>query len=118
MSTQMAYRSWSQSMTDLLTWQWRLFEIPYQASLKMAEAALRISGKSKPTSGDRSNAVASRTHDVHALEAQALECARCGRALPREVYRVPYRDRIDWSRFPGWARPIDPEVFEGSGHEG
>ena len=37
---------------------------------------------------------------------------------PREVYQAPYRNLIDWSRFPDWARPSDPEMFEGSGHEG
>jgi hypothetical protein len=48
----------------------------------------------------------------------AEERMRNGLAPPREVYRSPCRDRIDWSRFPDWARPSDPELFEGSGHEG
>ena len=34
------------------------------------------------------------------------------------IYQMPYRNRIDWSEFPDWARPSDPEMFEGTGHEG
>ena len=41
-----------------------------------------------------------------------------GLAPPREVYRVENRQRIDWLKFPGWARPVDPEVFVGCCHEG
>ena len=32
------------------------------------------------------------------------------------VYDAQNRGRIDWSRFPEWAWPTDPEVF--TGHEG
>ena len=41
-----------------------------------------------------------------------------GFSPPREIYETPMRQRIDWSLFPDWARPVDPEVFEGCGHEG
>lgn len=43
---------------------------------------------------------------------------RQGFAPPAEVYRVPYRSLINWSDFPDWAQPIDPEAFEGCCHEG
>lgn len=51
---------------------------------------------------------------------ESLAIARVGRGLapPRMVYSLPYRNRINWARFPEWARPIDPEVFQESGHEG
>lgn len=43
---------------------------------------------------------------------------RQGFAPPPEVYRVENRSRIDWSQLPDWARPVDPECFEGCCHEG
>jgi hypothetical protein len=43
---------------------------------------------------------------------------RQGLAPPREVYEVQNRGRIDWTTAPDWARPADPELFEGCGHEG
>jgi hypothetical protein len=43
---------------------------------------------------------------------------RQGLAPPPEIYRVEYRQRIDWLKFPDWARPVDPQVFEGCCHEG
>jgi hypothetical protein len=53
-----------------------------------------------------------------ALEALALERVNKGLSLPREIYEVPNRDRVDWYKFPEWARPTDPELFTDSGHEG
>ena len=41
-----------------------------------------------------------------------------GLAPPREIYQVQNRDKVDWSRVPEWARPVDPDMFEGCGHEG
>lgn len=41
-----------------------------------------------------------------------------GLAPPPEVYRVEYRRHIDWLKFPDWARPADPSLFEGCCHEG
>jgi hypothetical protein len=52
------------------------------------------------------------------LAERALARAKKGLAPPREVYQAPYRDRITWAEFPAWARPCDPELFEGCSHEG
>lgn len=52
------------------------------------------------------------------LFAMAEQRARQGLAPPARIYRIEYRHRIDWSRFPEWARPVDPEMFDGCGHEG
>lgn len=41
-----------------------------------------------------------------------------GFAPPAEIYQVHYRSRINWSDFPDWARPLDPEAFDGCCHEG
>jgi hypothetical protein len=58
-----------------------------------------------------------------AVSAQALidraeQRVRLGYAPPPEIYRIEYRRRIDWLNFPGWARPVDPQVFAGCCHEG
>jgi hypothetical protein len=51
------------------------------------------------------------------LEQEAIDRIKKGLAPPREIYDVQNRGRIDWTALPDWARPIDPEVFEGA-HEG
>jgi len=52
------------------------------------------------------------------LAAAALERIEQGFAPPREIYSIANRRVIDWSKFPLWARPLDPEVFDGCCHEG
>ena len=49
---------------------------------------------------------------------RARWCVERGFAPPAEIYRVEYRSHIDWATFPSWARPQDPEAFEGCCHEG
>ncbi len=49
---------------------------------------------------------------------RALWCVERGFAPPAEIYRVEHRCHVDWSTFPSWARPQDPEAFEGCCHEG
>ncbi len=60
-------------------------------------------------------------HPPHSVQ-EILEIAetrvRQGFAPPPELYRLRGRADIDWSRFPSWAQPIDPDVFEGCSHEG
>ena len=55
-------------------------------------------------------------------EQELLEVATArlqqGLAPPRELYLVQNRHRIPWSQLPGWARPSDPELFDGCCHEG
>jgi hypothetical protein len=41
-----------------------------------------------------------------------------GLAPPTEIYRIENRQRVDWQKFPVWARPVDPQVFDGCCHEG
>jgi hypothetical protein len=43
---------------------------------------------------------------------------RQGLAPPAEIYRIEYRNRLDWSEFPSWARQLDPDIFDGCCHEG
>jgi hypothetical protein len=53
-----------------------------------------------------------------ALIRRAEERMRKGLAPPPEIYRIEYRRCIDWSKFPTWAQPVDPQVFDGCCHEG
>jgi hypothetical protein len=49
---------------------------------------------------------------------RATERVQAGLPPPRAIYDTQNRGRIDWSSFPEWARPSDPELFEGTQHEG
>jgi hypothetical protein len=84
--------------------QWKLLDAQYEASIGLLDAV-----RGKPANVDS---------PLQRLEQEAAERVRKGLPPPRKVYEVQNRNRIDWSRFPDWARPIDPEVFEGCGHEG
>ena len=48
----------------------------------------------------------------------AVKKMRQGLAPPPEIYRVENRGKIDWLKFPEWARPVDPQIFDGCCHEG
>jgi hypothetical protein len=115
---QTVYRCWSQTVAGVLACEWKLFETQYQVGLKIVEAALRIPGGWGASPGERGGAAPQTTDEFQRLESLAFERTRSGLAPPREIYEVPYRDRLDWSKFPEWARPIDPELFQDSGHEG
>ena len=56
--------------------------------------------------------------ELDALVSRALDRVGMGKPPPRELYDVKFRDRIDWLRFPLWARPSDPKAYVGCGHEG
>jgi hypothetical protein len=113
-----AYQCWSQTVTGMLACEWKLFESQYQVGLRIMEVALRLPGGGG-TNPDEQGGSAPQTADKFPrLESLAFERTRVGLAPPREIYEVPYRDRVDWSRFPEWARPIDPEMFQDAGHEG
>lgn len=53
-----------------------------------------------------------------AIQRLAENRIRRGLAPPPDAYRIENRIRIDWSKFPPWAWPIDPEVFDRCCHEG
>jgi len=113
--------SWSQTLTRILAWQLNLLETHYRVGFGVVEASLDLfSGTNEPEAQARKpyEPEAQARDDVQTLQARALEQVQKGVAPPKEIYRVPYRNQIDWARFPAWARPIDPEIFEGAGHEG
>jgi hypothetical protein len=105
-------KHWLSAATTLLACQWKLFEVQYAAGLKIMETALGGAAGSGPQVGTTT------ADEVRKLEQLAGERVRQGFAPPSEIYQVPYRGQIDWGKLPGWARPSDPELFDGSGHEG
>jgi hypothetical protein len=110
--------SWSKTVTRILAWQLNLLETHYRVGFDVVEASLGFFSGAKETTIQRSDPKQQPSDDVQKLEALALENVQKGIAPPKKIYSVPYRDRIDWAKFPAWARPIDPEIFEGAGHEG
>ena len=111
-------RSWWQMMAGLLGCQWKLVASQYQTGLRLTEVVLRLPVNQEANSEGRTQAMPEQIKECRKLEGRAAERVKQGFAPPKEIYETPYRDRIDWSRFPEWARPSDPEVFEGCGHEG
>jgi hypothetical protein len=93
---------------------WRLLASQWEAGLGVLDSLLAALGGERTGRPVAPEAPAG----AEALEQAALERVRRGLPPPREVYAVPNRDRINWARFPDWARPSDPELFEGSAHEG
>jgi hypothetical protein len=114
---QTVYEYWSQTVMDVLAWQMEYVETQHQVGCMLVEAALQTPAELAPAGGEAGEQPFI-ADEFQRLEALALERARKGFAPSRELYAVPYRERVDWSRFPDWARPIDPELFEHSGHEG
>lgn len=112
-------RSWCQMVTSLLGCQWKIVASQCEAGVKLTEAALRVLPADRQAGPEERAEAASQSADgFRGLERRAAERVRQGLAPPKGIYETPYRDRIDWSRFPAWARPSDPELFEGCGHEG
>jgi len=95
---------WSQAVTTIVWNQWKLLDAQYEAGLGLLDAVC-----GPPAGGGRTQSN---------LERAVAERVAKGLPPPREAHDVHNRGRIDWSRYPGWARPVDPEVFEGCGHEG
>ena len=99
---------WSRALTDVVWGQWVVLDTGLRAAQRVLQAA---AGLQAPPASQASG-------ETDCLVAVALDRISRGLAPPREVYRSPHRERIDWSRFPEWARPNDPELYEGCSHEG
>jgi hypothetical protein len=104
------YQGWSRTLTSVACGPWRLLASQCEAGVGVLDTLLAALG-GKPVLPEA-------PAGTEALERAALERVRKGMPPPREIYAAPNRNRIDWARFPDWARPSDPELFEGSAHEG
>jgi hypothetical protein len=105
------YQRWSRTLTRMAYGPWALLASQCEAGVGVLDSMLAALRAGKPVAAGASAGAAG-------LEQAALERVRQGRPPPREVYAAPNRDRINWAAFPDWARPSDPELFEGSAHEG
>ena len=111
-------RYWGQTLSALF----RCYGVVLDAQLAIAQQTLQATadavgaGTAVAASGEETH---SKAGDSVAAIAEAVE-RRVGAGLspPPEAHLVPYRNKIDWSRYPDWARPADPDMFDGSGHEG
>ncbi len=103
------YRWWSQLVAGAVQRHCQLLDAQWEAGFKILCAL----ANSFPVRGGVPVASGSFTDLVHV----ARERVRAGLPPPREIYEVHNRGRVDWAQFPEWARPSDPELFEG-GHEG
>jgi len=119
-SFQTVYKHWLNAATTLLVSQWKLFETQYETGLKLMESALGTPTSDRGVRKTVPDAVppVDPREEARRLEQLAAERVSQGLAPPKEIYQVPYRNQINWSKFPEWAKPTDPEVFEGSSHEG
>ena len=107
------YSDWLQVVSTVARGQWRLLDSQYQASLDLLKTlADSHEVKQNPQESPKTPG------GLGDLESRALERVRKGFPPPPEVYDAQNRSRIDWSRFPEWAWPTDPELFTGTSHEG
>jgi hypothetical protein len=112
------YRFLSDAVTDVTRTQWKFLSAQSQFSFSLWNALLGHSPSAEPpTEQPKETAAAKSASAPGSLEKVAAERLKSGLAPPREIYDVRNRGRIDWSSVPDWARPVDPEMFEG-GHEG
>src|SRR5262245_37828220 len=98
---QMVYKHWFRAATTLLACQWKLYEAQCQAGLSIMGTALGAGRTAGPGPGPEP-ATATNVEDIERLAAQRISQ---GLPPPKEIYQLPIRDRIDWGRFPVWARP-------------
>jgi hypothetical protein len=94
-------QSWARLVTTFVWGPWAMLASGMQAAETVLGAAAPRTGRGP----DR-------------LLEIARERLSKGLAPPSEIYQAPYRNQIDWSQFPSWARPSDPEMFGECPHEG
>jgi len=117
-SYQRNYQFLSKAVTNMSGNQWRLLATQSQLGINLWNAMLGVFPHFDSSGEQQGEFVASGNANTAAsLESRATERLKSGFAPPREIYDVQNRGRIDWTSLPDWARPVDPDLFEG-GHEG
>jgi hypothetical protein len=111
------YRRWAQDLTRL-AWAgpWRLLDLQCRAGITLMDTVLGAAGGQGTGPEPAGRPAAAEAGG--SLEERARQRLRQGLAPPREIYDVHNRSRVDWFTLPAWARPCDPELFEGCAHEG
>lgn len=100
----------------------RGYSVLVDTQLEMAREAFRASTEVlKPLHSSVSSRATGRSITDTSPELLASAVQRrvhAGLAPPAEAHLVQNRRKIDWSQYPSWARPADPDMFDGCGHEG
>jgi hypothetical protein len=118
---------WSEVFRNVVWNHWKLLDAQYEAGIdlvrSMAKNPPAALGRGLETTPERGGLETTPPHATTPerggnLEEAAVECVERGLPPPRAVYEVQNRNRIDWTRLPEWARPADPDLFEGASHEG
>jgi hypothetical protein len=110
---------WAEAVTEVLRTPWLVLDVSYRMSNTLWKATLPLLTGSEPRHGAAVEASVPVTPAATAqLVERATERLAKGLAPPREIYEAQNRGRVDWLRVPEWARPADPELFEGCVHEG
>jgi hypothetical protein len=111
---------WADLMTQAVRGHWAMLDVGYRLTSSMWEATLPLlttRGPEERPGTETPEPVAAAEATTQLVERATNRLAK-GLAPPREIYQVQNRSRIDWLQVPDWARPADPEMFEGCGHEG
>lgn len=108
----------SEKVADVTREQWKFVTEQSQFGLSLWKLLLgefrKVATSSRPPGA--TSEPEKMTHS-ESLEQETAKRFKEGFAPPREIYDVRNRGRIDWSTAPDWAKPADPELFEGA-HEG
>jgi hypothetical protein len=104
------YLLWAQAVDDAVRRHLAWVDAQYRVGVGVLTA---LRGKSA-----KRMAASAQSDTPQTLEERAIARMHRGLPPPREVYDVQNRARVDWTSAPDWARPVDPELFEGCGHEG
>jgi len=112
------YQFLSDKVADVTKEQWKFLAAQSQFGLSLWHVML---GDSQPVASSTAPpggvAEPARERPPASLDQVVAERVKEGLAPPREIYDIRNRGRINWSNVPDWAKPVDPEVFEGA-HEG
>jgi hypothetical protein len=116
--SQGVYADWLRMVSSVVRGQWQLLDAQFQAGLDFLKKLADDKKVESEAKGATPPNISTPPGSLADLETRALERVRKGFPPPPEVYQVQNRSRIDWSRFPEWAWPIDPDLFTGTSHEG
>jgi hypothetical protein len=105
------YECLSRALMDIWRRQYDWLRTQRQIGMRMWTAMTPLATSTVPPKSQSAG-------EAENIEKQATERMQKGLAPPREIYDVQNRGRIDWASAPEWARPSDPDSFEGCSHEG
>jgi len=117
-SSERMYQLLSERVAGVAQEQCKFIEAQADFNLALWNALLGRSGSGAPACEPQGEVPQpARECPPDSLEQVTAERVKKGLAPPREIYDVRNRGRIDWDSIPEWARPSDPEMFQGA-HEG